>query len=153
MEKDIECKTMVSSAGGNLYGYPFTHAGAVHWASISGKEIYNPNNLLLCTTLTIPVQVNIQGVHGAGFNWGFMAGVPDKIRIFKGPTSTCPKHPWDAMILRDCTTNTFNLNGIKHIASRKWDILAMKMCEDYDRKCSLYSDTAVITRPRGVWFT
>ena len=41
------------------------------------------------------------------------------------------------MVLRDCTTNTFNLDEIERFTSRKWDILAMKMCEDYDRKCVL----------------
>jgi hypothetical protein len=38
------------------------------------------------------------------------------------------------MILRDFHTNTSGLNQVSHIASRKFDILLMKMCEDMDRK-------------------
>lgn len=38
------------------------------------------------------------------------------------------------MILRDCTTNTGNLNYHEPLGMRKWDILAFKCCEDFDRK-------------------
>jgi len=41
----------------------------------------------------------------------------------------------DAMILRDCTTNTDNLHDHEFLGKRKWDILAIKCCEDFDRKC------------------
>ena len=81
------------------------------------------------------MNVNVKGAPGAGFDWGYLSTRPANIRIFKGPPQTCDLHPWDAMILRDCTTNTDTLNGLEYIASRKWDILVMKMCEDYDRKC------------------
>lgn len=57
-----------------------------------------------------------------------------KVRIFKGPVESCSLHPWDAMILRDCHPNTDRLIGTKEVQSRTWDMLLMKMCEDYDRK-------------------
>ena len=38
------------------------------------------------------------------------------------------------MILRDCTANTDRMIANEEISSRKWDILAMKMSEDYDGK-------------------
>lgn len=38
------------------------------------------------------------------------------------------------MILRDFHTNLDTMDAIKSIASRKYDILLMKMCEDFDRK-------------------
>lgn len=41
------------------------------------------------------------------------------------------------MILRDCWPNSFNIRLLEHTA-RKWDILVMKMCEDYDSKYPLF---------------
>ncbi|KAI1618636.1 origin recognition complex subunit 4 [Exophiala viscosa] len=113
VENDETCKELVRSAGGHLYGYGITTSPAIHWASVT-------------------VNVNISGTPGSGFNWGYLSTRPANIRIFKGPAHTCALHPWDAMILRDCTPNTDNLSNIKSIESRKWDILCMKMCEDYD---------------------
>jgi hypothetical protein len=89
------------------------------------------------------VNVNVSAKPGYGFDWGFLTTRPSNIRIFKGPPETCAHHPWDAMILRDCTGNTDTLNSIESIASRKWDILCMKMCEDYD--CKLF-DTSKMGR-------
>ena len=37
VEEDVKCKKMVSSAGGQLCGFDFTHRELVHWASISGE--------------------------------------------------------------------------------------------------------------------
>ena len=82
----------------------------------------------------ILVNVNIKGTLGSGFDWGFLSTRPENMRIFKGPPETCSAHPWDAMILRDCTSNTDTLSSIESMSSRKWDILCMKMCEDYDCK-------------------
>ena len=38
------------------------------------------------------------------------------------------------MILRDCTSNGGSLYRVEEAASRKWDILCMKVCEDHDSK-------------------
>ncbi len=54
------------------------------------------------------VNVNITGTVESGFNWGFLSTQPGNIRLFQGPQGTCEEHPWDAMILRDCTTNSDN---------------------------------------------
>ena len=83
------------------------------------------------------VNVNIEGSSSAGFIWGYLSTRPSNIRIFKGPQDTYELHPWDAMILRDCTPNTGSLYALDSISSHKWDILVMKMCEDYNRKCFL----------------
>ncbi len=84
--------------------------------------------------LTSLVNVNVTARPGHGFAWGFLSTRPSNIRIFKGPPETCADHPWDAIILRDCTPNTDNLIEVESISSRKWDVLCMKMCEDYDCK-------------------
>lgn len=94
--------------------------------------------------LTLLVNVNIQGAIGAGFLWGFLATQAENIRIFKGPAETCSIHPWDAMILRDCTTNTGTLDDLDAISSRKWDVLVMKMCEDHDCKDSAAPQSVLI---------
>ncbi|KAK8050113.1 hypothetical protein PG994_011843 [Apiospora phragmitis] len=47
----------------------------------------------------------------------------ENVRIFRGPRNTCPDHPWDAMILRDCTASTEGMVDKEEISSRKWDIL------------------------------
>ena len=82
------------------------------------------------------VNVNVVGTPLSGFygDWGFLSTHPSNIRLFKGPRSTCQDHPWDAMILRDCIASSDNLWKIERVGSRKWDILAMKMCEDHDCK-------------------
>ncbi|KIW70570.1 hypothetical protein, variant [Phialophora macrospora] len=113
VENEEACKELVRSAGGQLVGYDNTISEPIHWASMT-------------------VNVNVSAKPGYGFDWGFLSTRPSNIRIFKGPPETCAHHPWDAMILRDCTGNTGNLNSIESIAQRKWDILCMKMCEDYD---------------------
>lgn len=41
------------------------------------------------------------------------------------------------MILRDFHTNTSGLDQVVPIASRQFDILLMKMCEDYDSRLYL----------------
>ncbi|RDW63743.1 hypothetical protein BP6252_11288 [Coleophoma cylindrospora] len=113
VEEDESCKNLVWSAGGELYGFTFAPAAPVSWDSFT-------------------VNVNIKGAPGAGFDRGFLSTAASNIRIFRGPPESCEEHPWDAMILRDCTSNTTNLHDLDYVASRKWDILAMKMCEDYD---------------------
>lgn len=83
----------------------------------------------------LTVIVHVEASPGQEFGWGFLSTRPHNIRIFKGPCETCPYHTWDAIILRDCTPNTDTLWRVEAVASRKWDILCMKMCEDYDREC------------------
>ncbi|KAJ9616849.1 hypothetical protein H2200_000569 [Cladophialophora chaetospira] len=110
VENNETCKELVRSARGQLAGYEVAASNPIHWASAT-------------------VNVNITARPGHDFNWGFLSTRPAKVRIFKGPPETCASHPWDAMILRDCTPN----GGLDEtIASRKWDILCMKMCEDFD---------------------
>jgi hypothetical protein len=136
VETDQECKELVQSAGGKTYGFDNGSASTAHWASVTGRlaACYRDTNVQLL--LILLVNVNINGTPGAGFGWGFLSTRPHHIRIFKGPAKTCSEHPWDAMILRDCTSITHSLCDVGSIASRKWDILCMKMCEDYDRECS-----------------
>lgn len=69
------------------------------------------------------------------------------MRILPGPPQTCNLHPWDAMILRDCQPNTNNVWEVERIASKSWDILLVKMCEDYD--CTILSPYLPSRRPKG----
>ncbi|KAK5457167.1 hypothetical protein LTS15_004948 [Exophiala xenobiotica] len=132
VETDQECKELVQSAGGKTYGFDNGSASPAHWASVT-------------------VNVNINATPGAGFDWGYLSTQPHHIRIFKGPAKTCSEHPWDAMILRDCTPNTDNLGSIGSIASRRWDILCMKMCEDYDHPWVVIAvkDAGPVSIPSG----
>ncbi|KAI1255234.1 hypothetical protein MGN70_003298 [Eutypa lata] len=114
VEEDKACKKMVSHAGGQLVGFnDIDVSNPVQWKSMK-------------------INVNIEGTPNAGFNWGFLATMPSKTRIFRGPPESCRIHPWDAMILRDCYASTDGIMSVSSIASRYWDILVMKMCEDYD---------------------
>ncbi|KAH9909288.1 hypothetical protein F4778DRAFT_793299 [Xylariomycetidae sp. FL2044] len=115
VENDLKCKKMVGQAGGALVGYNMNTESSIDWAS-----------------MTVNVSIAVPHDVGMDTTWGFLSTRPSKTRIFKGPPETCPFHAWDAMILRDCTTNTDSLTVVESIASRKWDILLMKMCEDYD---------------------
>lgn len=80
------------------------------------------------------VNVTISGNIAPGVTWGLLSGRPSKARVLAGPCSTCPEHPWDIMILRDFHVNTSGMEQVASIASRQFDILLMKMCEDFDRK-------------------
>ena len=132
VEEDVECKQMIASAGGKLIGFDLAPLNETHWASMT-------------------INVNISAPPGQPFQWGFLSTSPKNIRIFKGPADTCEYvltkssatnlltmvdslHPWDAMILRDCTTNTSSLHAVGKVSRRKWDILLIKCCEDFDRK-------------------
>ncbi|EXJ72326.1 uncharacterized protein A1O5_04830 [Cladophialophora psammophila CBS 110553] len=113
VEDDDACKELVRSAGARLYGVDNGPCPSVHWTSVK-------------------VNVNISGTPGSGFLWGSLSPRPDNIRIFKEPADACALHGCEAMILRDCTASTDMLIGIDSIAERTWDILCMKMSEDYD---------------------
>lgn len=80
------------------------------------------------------VNVTISGNIAPGVTWGLLSGRPSKARVLAGPCSTCPEHPWDIMILRDFHVNTSGMDQVSSIASRQFDILLMKMCEDFDSK-------------------
>ncbi|KAK8055728.1 hypothetical protein PG993_000955 [Apiospora rasikravindrae] len=113
--RKLECMGIVGQMGGTVVGFESSAAdGAV-------------NDL----TYTL-VNVNITAPRGQGFVWGYLSTRAENVRIFRGPLDTCSIHPWDAMILRNCTANTDSMAAKEEISSRKWDILAMKMCEDYD---------------------
>ncbi|KAK7940730.1 uncharacterized protein PG986_013117 [Apiospora aurea] len=103
VENNQKCMDIVAQMGGNVVGF---ESGAADGAV---------NDL----TFTL-------------VGWGFLSTRAENVRIFRGPLDTCSIHPWDAMILRDCTASTDNMIAEEEISSRKWDILAMKMCEDYD---------------------
>jgi hypothetical protein len=83
--------------------------------------------------------VNIQIKPNAGVDatWGFLSTQAKNVRLFPGPSSTCATHPWDAMILRDCHSNTDGFIGTE-VGLKEGDILVMKMCEDYDCKCGAF---------------
>ncbi|KAI1843391.1 hypothetical protein JX266_010388 [Neoarthrinium moseri] len=130
VEADDDCKKKVAQAGGAIVGYgPFPDS-SIPWVSMT-------------------VNTNIKCAKDAGTSWGYLSTHPSNIRIFRGPPNTCPDHPWDAMILRDCHTNSSNFHRIDQIASRRWDILAMKMCEDYDHPWVVVSvkDAGEAARP------
>lgn len=80
------------------------------------------------------MNVEINGDVNAGFDCGLLTTQPRNIRILKGPPETCRLHPWDVMVLRDCTTNMTSVNELPYLADRRWDILAVKCCEDFDCK-------------------
>ncbi|KAI0156770.1 hypothetical protein GGR57DRAFT_501158 [Xylariaceae sp. FL1272] len=115
VENDVNCKKIVAQAGGKLIGFPYGEIGSGNWKSIK-----------------IGVNIEVPKPAGLYFKWGIMGAKPSNVRIFRGPDRTCPDHPWDAMILRDCVASTDNFIRCPDIGTRKWDILAMKMCEDFD---------------------
>ena len=41
------------------------------------------------------------------------------------------------MILRDCTPNSSGMDEVEEVNKYCWDLLLMKMCEDYDRVRSI----------------
>ncbi|RYP79469.1 hypothetical protein DL770_006650 [Monosporascus sp. CRB-9-2] len=112
VENDDACKKMVAEAGGQLVGFDLDVSNHAHWKAMK-------------------VNVNITAKN-TSFDWGFLSTTPSKARIFRGAAESCPDHPWDAMILRDCYANTGGMQADDSISSRYWDILLMKMCEDYD---------------------
>ncbi|KAG9241478.1 hypothetical protein BJ878DRAFT_558037 [Calycina marina] len=114
VEVDEEAKKLVAQAGGQLIGFGNDAIDKVDFQSMI-------------------VNVNIVGTNSSGFDWGYLTTSGNNVRVFKGPSESCSIHSWDAMILRDCTTNTSSLKDIPKITGRKWDILAMRCCEDFDR--------------------
>ncbi|KAI6361571.1 hypothetical protein MCOR25_006476 [Pyricularia grisea] len=116
VEHDHLCKKRIHEAGGALVGFPET---------AMPSSVSPPYQSMI-------VNVNVKGAPGGLFDWGYLSTSSQNVRIFRGPESTCSAHPWDAMILKDCYANTSNLRDIEAICDRRWDILAMKMCEDVE---------------------
>ncbi|RYP01088.1 hypothetical protein DL764_006322 [Monosporascus ibericus] len=112
VENDDACKKMVAEAGGQLVGFDLDVSSPAQWKAMK-------------------VNVNITAKN-TSFDWGFLSTTPSKVRIFRGAAESCPDHPWDAMILRDCYANAGGMQAVDSISSRYWGVLVMKMCEDYD---------------------
>ncbi|RYP76724.1 hypothetical protein DL769_003555 [Monosporascus sp. CRB-8-3] len=115
VENDDACKKMVAEGGGQLVGFD--------------PDVSNPGQWK-----AMKINVNITAKN-TSFDWGFLSTTPSKVRIFRGVAESCLDHPWDAIILRDCYANTGGMQAVDSISSRYWDILVMKMCEDYDYPC------------------
>ncbi|KAK7755523.1 hypothetical protein SLS62_002455 [Diatrype stigma] len=119
VETEEACQKMVAEAGGRLIGFDPDLSNPTRWSSMA-------------------VHVNITGRPFAGLDWGYLTAKPANIRIFRCPpekVEPCEKHGehgWDAMTLRDCYTTTDGIRDIDSIASRFWDILLIKMWEDFD---------------------
>ncbi|KAI1380952.1 hypothetical protein F4677DRAFT_441282 [Hypoxylon crocopeplum] len=116
-ENDVACKHMVTQAGGGAVGLQ------------QDVELHPEFDWL---HMMVTVNLKIHPAADLGIAGGQLSSPPAKIRIFRGPERTCHVHPWDAMILYDCAPRTDGLKRVQRIASRKWDILLMKMCEDFD---------------------
>ncbi|KAF3058517.1 putative aaa family atpase protein [Daldinia childiae] len=64
---------------------------------------------------------------------GFLRSFWNKFKFLQGPPESHSAHTWDAMIIYDCTvTPEGTLQGCLQIATRKWDILLMKVADDYE---------------------
>ncbi|KAG6362697.1 hypothetical protein INS49_007790 [Diaporthe citri] len=129
VENDKALRGMISEVGAGFNGgaKPPVHLPARDWESMM-------------------VNVTITGNIAPGVTWGLLSGRPSKARVLAGPCSTCTAHPWDIMILRDFHTNTSGLDQVSSIASRQFDILLMKMCEDMD-----YPWVVLAVKDSGPW--
>ena len=122
VENDDFCKNIVSSDGALLQGFTPTAGPAPAWQYVS-------------------VNVQVTGAPlKATFGSGFLATSPRNIRMFKGPSESYSG--WDAMILRDCVENTLELHNTEEVGSRLWDVLAIKMNDDYD--CEFFSQCMAV---------
>ncbi|KAL2284871.1 hypothetical protein FJTKL_08689 [Diaporthe vaccinii] len=128
VENDKALRDMISEVG----------AGFTGWA----KPLVLPTR----DWESMLVNVTVTGNIAPGVTWGLLSGRPSKARVLAGPCSTCPEHPWDIMILRDFHTNTSGLDQVSSIASRQFDILLMKMCEDMD-----YPWVVLAVKDSGPW--
>ncbi|KAI2639024.1 hypothetical protein GGS26DRAFT_587795 [Hypomontagnella submonticulosa] len=117
---DFTCKQMVAEAGGEVVGFP----------GITRNPNYNWYHAKIDVKFSIPTA----SVMSSEYNvpWGILTTLATNARIFRGPVQETCRHGWDAMILYDCVASTEGpLRDCERIASRKWDILLMKMCNDY----------------------
>ncbi|KAI4860191.1 hypothetical protein F4820DRAFT_465951 [Hypoxylon rubiginosum] len=111
-ESDGSCEAAVLQGGGTIHPQ---------------KEDSDEFNL--CVGEKLQVQINFLPGSGTPFDWGFLSCVPAKTRIFRGPSQTCKEDPWDAMILYDCVVSPGAFHNVQRIATRKWDILLLKVCD------------------------
>lgn len=140
VENDEACKELVRSARGQLYGYDNATSPPIHWASMAGKKTHidvehPPNNLQSMSTSRVLLVQDLIGVF-----------LPHALTISvfsKDHRTLAHCIRGTQLILRNCTPNTDGPSGIESIASRQWDILCMKMCEDHDCEYLSASSTAI----------
>ncbi|KAI1211610.1 uncharacterized protein F4807DRAFT_396161 [Annulohypoxylon truncatum] len=120
-ENDNLCKMIVSRCGGKANGLP-----------ISQDLVYPQALKKHHVKVDVKIVLSSFAATRYGVSWGTLSTRADKIQIFKGPEAFTPRHSWDAMIMHDCTvTGEGDLCESDAIASWKWDILLMKMSDDY----------------------
>ncbi|KAI1453534.1 hypothetical protein F4805DRAFT_461637 [Annulohypoxylon moriforme] len=121
-ENDNLCKAMVSRCGGKVHGF-----SRLKWTAYPEKlkELHTRVDVQIMLPTIAMIRYNVA--------WGILSTRSDKVQIYRGPKTFTPKHPWDAMVLHDCTANyEGELWKAPEIASRRWDILLMKMGSEYD---------------------
>ncbi|KAI0885818.1 uncharacterized protein GGS22DRAFT_188105 [Annulohypoxylon maeteangense] len=120
-ENNALCNLMISTCGATAYGFP-----RLIWLKYPDelKEYHIRVDIKIMLSTIAMTRYNV--------SWGILSTRPDKIRILHGPKIFSPKHSWDAMILRDCTvTAEGELRKSPEIATRRWDVLLMKMGWNY----------------------
>ncbi|KAI1657255.1 hypothetical protein F4813DRAFT_389841 [Daldinia decipiens] len=88
----------------------------------------------MCLLRQFHVKITIPADKRGTFNatTGFLRSFWDKIKFLRGPPESCSTCTWDAMIIYDCTASSEGtLQACPQIATRKWDILLMKVGDDY----------------------
>ncbi|ROW06322.1 hypothetical protein VPNG_07495 [Cytospora leucostoma] len=113
VENDGICRSMIAQAGCRLSGFAKPTLPAPEWEHMM-------------------INVSIAGNISPWCDWGMLSGRSIKTHLLAGPPSICPTHPWDIMLLHDFHTNLATMDAIESISSRKYDVLLMKMCEDFD---------------------
>lgn len=148
---------MIRQAGSDFHG--FSDLPAItprpQWQSMKGMlspllRALSDVALTDCFIYTpTVVNISVTGRPAPGITNGTLSTMPSKIRVLAGPSTSgiCPWHQWDAMILRDCyvsvaaartgqTIPTHQCHGHGSLGrgSPMYDVLLIKMCEDYDRE-------------------
>ncbi|KAH8890300.1 hypothetical protein GQ53DRAFT_747752 [Thozetella sp. PMI_491] len=80
--------------------------------------------------ITLSVEAN--SVPGAPFRGTSLitdALIPGNVRVFRAPSMLCPENSRDAMILRNCTSDSKIDDYV--LEYRTFDILLMKFCEEH----------------------
>ncbi|KAI1778399.1 hypothetical protein F4818DRAFT_438564 [Hypoxylon cercidicola] len=110
-DNDELCKAMVWHAGGSIF------------------PLQQQPVSFLRVAERLQVQLNFHSGAHIPCDSGFLSCVPFRTRIFKGPIQTDQVDPWDAMILYDCGVSSEDLSYVENIATRKWDLLLMKLSD------------------------
>ncbi|KAI1418590.1 hypothetical protein F5Y13DRAFT_184231 [Hypoxylon sp. FL1857] len=121
-ENDMACKTMVAQAGGSVSGFPEL-ASLPAWYQFHMKvEVKVTISMTSRSELVVPC--------------GLFSTRPTKIRTLQVPSHIpghiCPFSPPEVMIMYDCTSSSESFRKHPFIASRKWDVLLMKIYENYE---------------------